>query len=290
MEQILDVMRENWGGFVALAPRLVAALLVLLLSYVVGKYIAAMLARLSLRLSRRGQHVILVKIIVLTLALFGGSVIALGILGLERLAMTLLAGGGVTAVVLGFAFREIGENFLAGLFLAFSRPFNIGDTIRTEDIEGKVQDITLRNTHLRTEDGRDIFVPSSQLFNRPLTNFTRDGLRRIEFTVGMDYANDAAAACELLTDVAQKTEGVLSEPEAGAFILNLAPGYVEIRVFYWVDVFDTHNPVTQLRTRVMDGSRRALIAEGYTVSAETTSNIAVKELPADVGGFPGIEL
>ena len=280
MDQIVDIVRADWASFVALLPRLVAALLVILVSYLLGKYVVAALTRLSSRLSRRGQHLILLKICVLTLALFGGSVIALSILGLERLAMTLLAGGGVTAVVLGFAFREIGENFLAGLFLAFSRPFNIGDTVRTEDIEGKVRDITLRNTHLRTEDGRDIFVPSSQLFNRPLTNFTRDGLRRIEFTVGIDYANDAAAACELLKGVAQKTEGVLSEPGAGAFILSLAPGYVEIKAFFWVNVFDKHNPVMRLRTRVMDSSRRALLDEGYTVSSETTSNIAVKEIPA----------
>jgi len=87
---------------------------------------------------------------------------------LENLALSVLAGGGVTAIVLGFAFWEIGENLIAGVFLAFSRPFNIGDFINTEGFECRVQSIALRYTHLRADDGRDLFIPSSQLFSKSL--------------------------------------------------------------------------------------------------------------------------
>jgi len=208
--------------------------------------------------------------------LFLGSILALQILGLDKLAVSLLAGGGVTAVVLGFAFREIGENFLAGIFLAFSRPFKAGDAIRSEEFEGKVTDIALRYTHLRTDDGRDVYIPSSQLFNKPVTNFTKDGLRQVSFTVGIDYRDDAAAACAVLEASIQKVPGVLSTPAAGAYILALAPQTVDLECFYWIDVFDKAHKGHRIRTQVLNGCRATLLDYGYTVSADTSTNVVVQ--------------
>ena len=109
-----------------------------------------------------------------------GLVIGLQILGLTAVATSLLATGGLVAVVLGFAFREIGENFLAGLLLSFSRSFEVGDLIESAGHRGRVKEIDLRQVWLRSADGRDIFVPSAEVFRSVLVNFTRDGLRRAE--------------------------------------------------------------------------------------------------------------
>jgi small conductance mechanosensitive channel len=220
-------------------------------------------------------HQTFVKFIATFLIFFLGLIVALNILNLEAVAVSLLAGGGITAVVLGFAFREIGENFLAGLFLALSRPFNIDDFIKTEDIEGEVRDIQLRYTHLRTDDGRDVYVPSSQLFNKPLTNFTKDGLRRISFSVGIDYSNDSLAATKLLSEAIKNIEGVLHEPPSDAYILSLAPQYVEIMVYFWVDYFNKSVAVLDIRNQVMNSCRLALLDNGYIVSSETTANISI---------------
>jgi small-conductance mechanosensitive channel len=200
---------------------------------------------------------------------------------LENLAISVLAGGGVTAIILGFAFREIGENFLAGMFLAFSRPFKVDDAIKSEDIEGTVKNIELRYTHLRTGDGRDIYVPSAQLFNKPLTNFTKDGLRRISFTIGLDYSNDAKDACALLQKTMEKATGVLEDPRPRAYISSLLPEYVEIELFFWVDVFDGSVDILSLRTDIMDGCRRALLEGDYVLSADTTANIAITNISKD---------
>ena len=108
---------------------------------------------------------------------------------------------------LALLFVRLAKTFWRAFFLAFSRPFEISDLINTEGIEGRVQAIELRYTHLRSDDGQDIFVPSSQLFSKPVINFTRDGLRRINFTVGIDYNNDAKLACALLKNAVQSIEG-----------------------------------------------------------------------------------
>lgn len=285
MEKILDLIAEDWYRLAALAPRLLIALVVLLVAYFVGKYLARLVAAVLRKAALHEIHEAFFRTLTISIALFLGLVMALNILGLERVAVSILAGGGITAVVLGFAFREIGENFLAGIFLAFSRPFRRGDLIRTEDIEGEVRDVELRYTHLRTEDGRDVYVPSSQLFSRPLTNYTRDGLRRFSFTVGIDYSNDARAACELLARTARGIDGVLGEPAVDAFIFSLAPHYVEIQVHFWLDVLAGPADVSRIHTEVMDACRIALLEGGYKLSSETATNIA---LASNVGGVSSV--
>ena len=141
MEQVINLIIEDWHKFIAFSPRMITAVIVLIIFYFVGKYFAKTITAVLRRASLRDIHETFFKTLTISLALFFGLIIALNIVGLEKIAVSVLAGGGVTAIVLGFAFRKIGENFLAGIFLAFSRPFKIGDTIKTEDIEGKVQDI-----------------------------------------------------------------------------------------------------------------------------------------------------
>ncbi len=281
MDKAVSSISQGWQNLIAFSPRLVAAILVLVVFYILGKYLAKIVTGLLRRTSLANIHENFFNTLSVTLALFIGLVMALNILGLEKMAVSVLAGGGVTAIVLGFAFREIGENFLAGMFLAFSRPFKMGDVIRTEEVEGKVQDIELRYTHLRTDDGRDVYVPSSQLFSKPLINYTKDGLRRVSFSVGIDYANDASGACKLLQDTVKKVPGVLDAPEAGAYLLSLSVQFVEIQVFYWINVFDTTGEGLAVRTEVLDSCRKALLDAGYTVSSETTTNIAITSSSAN---------
>lgn len=271
----IDALTEEMGRWAAFLPRLALAVAAILVAWLVGRLLARavtlLLSRADLDLDR-GFFRTLTK----GVCLFIGLAVALNILGLEAVAVSLLAGGGITAVVLGFAFREIGENLLAGMFLAFSRPFNVGDLIESGGILGRVRGIFLRYTHIRTDDGRDVFVPSAQLVKEPLHNYTLDGLRRFDFVVGIDYANGAEAACGLLRDVARGAPGVLADPAADAIVSALLPTYVELKVFYWVNTNDADHPLGAVRNRVMDRCRAALLENGYTVSADTSSNITVR--------------
>ena len=118
-------------------------------------------------------------------------------------------------------------------------------------------------------------MPSSQLFSKPVINVTRDGLRRINFTVGIDYNNDAKLACALLKNAVQSIEGVLETPPASVTINSLEPQYVEIKIYYWQNIFDDSVDGRTLRINVIDSCRRVLIENDFIVSADTTSNIAV---------------
>ncbi len=283
MDIILEAFQKQWVVFLDLMPKIIMALLVLIVAVWIGRKLGKTVLIIFSRTSLSGIHKSFFLNTITLLFVILGLIIALNILGLEKVAASLLAGGGITAVVLGFAFREIGENFLAGFFLAFSRPFNIGDTIQSGDFIGVVKSIELRNTHIRTADGRDIFIPSSQIFNQPLINYTKDGLRRPSFVVGIDYGDDAIKAVRLLLEVTKNVEGVLQKPPPGVYISELTAQYVQLEIFFWLDVFKEGVDFLKIKSKVMDNCRKTLLDNDFTLSSDTTTNIALAEkTPMDI--------
>jgi small conductance mechanosensitive channel len=262
-----------WHEVQVMTPRIVAALALLLFFVWLGRLVGRTLGRL---LAERGESKVYLRFLqqlaTWLLALLG-LILALNILGLGNLAMSLMAGGGMAAVVFGFAFREIGENFIAGFFLTFSRSFEVGDYIASEGLSGEVKTIELRHIHIRTPDGCDIFIPSAQIFKSPLHNFTRDGLRRPSFVVGIDYADNPEQARTALLAVVKETTGVLAEPAAEVLTSALLPQYVELQVTFWVNTFDQSATLINIKNRVMDRCCQLLKDEGFTLSANCSSNI-----------------
>ncbi len=216
--------------------------------------------RLVMRLTRWGFYLV-------------GITIALHIMGLTKAASGVLAAGGVLTVVLGFAFREIGENLLAGLFMSFSRSFDVGDLIESNGIQGVVKQINIRDVHVRTGDGIDIFIPSAIIFKNPLNNYTRDGLRRSSFNIGIDYGNEPKKALEYLMEAVKSTEGVLEDPMPAVILSNFSDNYIQIEVQFWINTFLKNNDLQQIKTKVMDASHATLRNNGFTFSSEVSTAI-----------------
>ncbi|MBT8131969.1 MAG: mechanosensitive ion channel family protein, partial [Gammaproteobacteria bacterium] len=113
-----------------------------------------------------------------------------------------------------------------------------------------------------------------------LINYTRDGLRRFAVTVGIDYNDDPLAACALLSDKLRTVEGVLDEPASGVVANGLLDAWMQLEVFYWINTFDDKNTVGQVQSRVVATVRETLLTSGYTVSANTVSNLALQSTSA----------
>ena len=283
MEILIDSLTEEWQNLVRLTPRLAVALATVLVFWYLGRSVSRLLTRIAARDGFRTLHLSLFRKLVVFVFAVLGVILALHILDLKVLAASLAAGGGITAVILGFAFREIGENILAGVFLAFSRPFQIGDLIQSGDLQGVVRSIELHTTHIRSAHGRDIFIPSSRILGSPLINFTVDGLRCLSFKVGVDYGDDTAAARLLLSEAVDSVPGVERHPPTQVHLSNLADQWVEIEVSFWVDFKRPDIRPVAVRTEVLERCRRALMAEGFTVSSNVSSNVALSGLkPVEV--------
>jgi len=275
------------------APRLLAALIVVLIAVYLGRAVGRLVARVLEKTQLSRTHNLFFKNLTIWFCVLLGFAVALSVLGLDTALAGFLAGSGVAAVVFGFAFKEIGENLLAGLFLAFSRPFNVGDYILSESLEGEVREIELRYTHIRTADGRDIYIPNSQIFNKPLINYTRDGLRRPVFTVGIDYGDDAIKAKDLLFEAVERVSDVQDDPEPTVFVSKLGPQFVELEVSFWINTFEfgesgassrieQEEALRRIRSEVMNACRKTLLDNGFTVSSNVTTAVAL-DAPHEIG-------
>jgi len=211
---------------------------------------------------------------------FAGVLMALGVMGFQGIAASILATGGILAIVLGFAFKEIGENLLAGIFLVFSRPFEMGDLIRTGGLTGTVKALDIRSVHIRTSDACDVYVPNAQIFSQELYNYTRDGLRRPDFTIGVAYDDEPEKVIALLESATRGVTDVLAEPQAFVTIQAFSASYIEYHVFFYLDVSQSKRNIVELTNDVMMSCWRALREAGMTFSTDVSTALDIRSAPA----------
>ena len=185
-----------------------------------------------------------------------GIVFILGVVyTMSRLGVSiapLLGALGLIGLALAFAFQDILENFIAGILMSLRRPFNEGDQIKTGDIEGTVQDITLRSVTLRAYNGVRIYVPNAMVWKSPIFNHTELGSRRTTLTVGVAYDTDLDAAQRVLVETMASVDGVLSEPPPRAFVQQFGDSSIDFAMRFW------HEPQTAVEWEVRDLVARTL--------------------------------
>lgn len=279
MDLILDALYADWESFLRFAPRLFYGLIVCIVFLLVARFSGRLIERLLRRSQNYRGHISFLRRITSWSVGSIGIMLALSIMGFQGIAASMLATGGVAAIVLGFAFREIGENFLAGFFLTFSRPFEIGDLVKTGELTGVVKSIELRFVHIRTYDACDVFVPSAQIFRDALYNYTRDGLRRPKFTVGVAYTDDPGRVISLLEQSIRTVPEVLSEPAPFVTVKEFASQYIEYEVFFWLDVSKDQRAYTTVCNDVMIACWKALGDAGMTFSTDVTTGLDIKSAP-----------
>lgn len=280
MEILYARFEELFEQFMEKLPEFFFALLVLVLFHFLARGGQKVYKNVLDKTSLTSSNVKFFGKLIYALIFLVGILIALNILGLSGVATSILASGGITAVILGFAFKDIGENFLAGFFMAFSRPFTNGDLIETEGVIGRVRNIELRHTHIRMANGCDVFVPSSQLLAKPLFNYTRDGLRRGSFTVGIDYRDDAEKACRVLLDVIKENGRVVEKPEAMVQTTGFTPNFVELTGYFWIKVDTSKQEIflANIKSELMDQARTALLQNDFTFSSEVSTAVDMSDV------------
>lgn len=282
MERIITTLGDALGPLYGLGSLVLLALVVFLAFLFLGRVVSHAMERVFVRDVESPSVSVARRAVRLFFGIVG-AVMALHILGLTAVATSLLATGGLVAVILGFAFREIGENLLAGIFLGLDRSFEVGDLVETSGHLGKVKEIALRHVHLRSADGRDIYIPSAEIFRNVLVNFTQDGLLRGDFTVGVDYADSLERAGDLLRETAAGIPGVLEDPETSVRLSGFTPQYAEFQVFFWVDALRGHD-LTETRTATMHACIRALKEGGFTLSSNVTTGVDLSPVKIAIEG------
>ena len=267
-DRLMSVFEKYWEDFWILLPKIVLAIGVLIITVIIARKVKRIVQK---RTSKRLEDPLLAKFIAKVfqwILIVLGFAIAMNLVELGGIARGLLASAGITGIILGFAFRDIGENLLAGVLLAFNRPFNVGDTVQSDCIKGVVKTLDLRNTHIRSFDGKDIYIPNAIILKNPLLNYTRDGLLRFDFVVGLDQGDDAIHARALILKGIDNLDGVLKEPAAFIAIEELAKSTVNLRVYYWVNLFEYKGSALDLKTNIINQTKEILMDKGFSLPAD----------------------
>ena len=226
-------MRTRLIDFIALLPLLAIALLVVVLAWYVARAVAS-LGRPFRRISNpflRDLVRQLVRVSVFVL----GLLLALEIVDAIAMVGAVLGAAGVLSLVIGLAFRDLAENYLATVLLSLRQPFEPDDHIAVDGHEGRVMRLTSRATILMTLDGNHLHVPNATVFKGVIQNFTRNPLRRFVFSAPVGKEVDVAAAGAAAREALGEVRGVCVDPEPAVEVAALLVDRTELRLIGWVD-------------------------------------------------------
>ena len=268
LENINEILQESWNNFYNSLPAILFALGI----FIIGLFIIRKLKIVAFNMiDKKSKDPLvsdfLVNVIALVLTIFL-LVISLSILGLGEITDKILAGAGITTFIIGFALKDIGENFLSGIIMAFKRPFRIGDLIEIDGFKGKVTNMSLRETLIKTLDGKEVFIPNGLIAKNGLVNYTLDDLLRTEFVIGLDYNDNTEEALQVIESILQNEEGVLKNPEPFAVIAELATSTVNVRVSYWYMTNDIKVPGVKLKSNIMLKVFKSLLDKGFGLPSD----------------------
>ena len=223
---------------VQMLPLLVLALLAVLCFSWLGGWLArhsTWLRRFGLTELASNLGVRFIRVLVTGI----GVLIALELLDATALVSAALGVAGVIGIALGFAFRNIVENYLAGVLLSTRNPFAIGDQIQVGEFTGSVVRLTSRDTVLMTYDGNHLRIPNSDIITLAMTNFSRNPLRRFQFNAGVSVSLDLVKVRQLGIATLANMPGILPDPPPRCLIDELGDSAVALKFFGWIDQRNT---------------------------------------------------
>jgi len=287
---LVERLRAGGTEFLAFAPLLIVGVLIIALSWL----IARLLGRLAQRRREVAGNVFVREVvgqIVRASIVILGIVLALELMGATTLIGAVLGTAGVVGLALGFAFRDMAENYIASLLLSVRQPFEPNDLVELEGHTGRVARLTSRATILLTLDGNHVRIPNATVFKGTIINYTRNPERRFVFELGVAVEADLARVQELAISTLAATPGILTEPGPNCLVEGFGDSAMLISVAGWVDQrevswfkvgsearrrikvafeqagIDVPEPIFRVRTRDLDRELEQREASGEQIEA-----------------------
>ncbi|MEH2062476.1 MAG: mechanosensitive ion channel family protein [Nostoc sp.] len=263
-----DRIQGMINGFIVLLPNIVLALIVFAIFFVVARAIKRVVKRLTRdRHQARNLGLVLGRLAQGTILLIG-LFVALSIVIPTFRAGDLIQLLGISGVAIGFAFRDILQNFLAGILILLTEPFQINDQIVFQGFEGTVENIETRATTIRTYDGRRIVIPNSELFTNSVTVNTAFDSRRLQYDVGIGYGDDIDLAKELMLEALHSVPEILKDPAPDVLLMELAESTVNIRIRWWINPPRRADDLAS-RDKVLSTIKKTLVQNGIDLPFPT---------------------
>jgi small conductance mechanosensitive channel len=267
---LIEAIRQRFAQFepqvllttlLDLIPDVLAALVVLAALYVVFR-----LSRQPLRMvfRRAGMHDKLVELLVDSIYRYALLAVAL-VMAASQLGINVgaaIAGLGVAGIAVGFAAQDSLANVISGIIIFLDKPFIVGDWITVEDEYGKVTNITLRSTRIRTPRNSYVVIPNKRIIDTVLENHSKHGRLRVDVPVGIAYKEDIGDARRVILEAVSNLDGVLDDPASEVVVQSLGNSSVDLKVQVWIGSADRRR---QTHFSVVEATKRALDEAGIEI-------------------------
>lgn len=254
---------EMWNDFLLRLPLLVAGLALLVLTWIVASVVNAVayksLKRTRLRASLQDLFRQIIYLMVWIVGLLAAAVVVFPGMTPAKVLTVL----GLGSIAIGFAFKDIVENFFAGVLILWRFPFEPGDFIECGEIRGKVESTTIRMTTVRQVDGQLVALPNAKLFKEPVNVVTSMPKRRITVICGVDYDTDLDLAKQTFTKTLEECDSVDQSRRREVFAQEFGGSSINFEVTWWTG--STPFEVRQSRDEVVRAIKRDLDAAGISI-------------------------
>lgn len=258
-DQLLGMTEE----LIRMLPQFAIAFIVLFVTWLIAKGGRRIAQKLFGHTDMRPSLLTLVETLITVLIWILGIFIAATIILPGLTPASILAGLGIGAVAIGFAFQDIFENFLAGVLIMVRKKMKIGDVIECEGISGRVEAINLRETYVRKLSNEVTIVPNSMLFKNPVEVFTDESGRRHEVVAGVSYDTDLDQAAEVIEKAVRSCDRVDTDKGIDIFAKEFNSSSIDFLVRWWSG--STPRSGHESRDQVVRAIKRALDDAGIEI-------------------------
>ncbi|MUV56681.1 mechanosensitive ion channel family protein [Halogeometricum sp. CBA1124] len=234
-DPIPDSLNELLAQYGGLVGKVVAFVLAFVVVWLVARVVLVPLANRVLRERGYDETVrSLADSVFGALALLLALAVAFTVAGFGSIIAAFATLGGALALALGFAAQDLLANFVAGVFILKDKPFEVGDWIEWNDMSGRVEDIDLRVSRVKTFDNERITVPNAELANNAVKNPVAYDRLRQKFVFGIGYDDDIDHAKSVIVDEARSNPDIMDDPAPDVRVTELADSYVGLQSRFWI--------------------------------------------------------
>lgn len=279
LQTLLNQLNTMAESFVTLLPAMVIALAIILITWIIAKGASRISSRIIGKTELRPSLRNLVETMVRLGVWLGGTMIAAMVVFPNFNPSGLIAGLGIGAVAVGFAFQDFFENFLAGVMIMLRDKMQIGDVIKSGDIHGKVEFISLRESHIRAFSGELHVLPNSMLFKNPVEVITDLEERRFEVVIGVSYDTDLDHASSVISEAVEGIDLVSKSQPIQVLADSFNSSSVDFVVRWWAA--SSGSEAVMNRDQVVRAIKRSLDDAGIEIPFPYVTHTFKESVPVE---------
>ncbi|WGK64742.1 mechanosensitive ion channel family protein [Croceiramulus getboli] len=227
----------NWGESIILKlPNFIMAVIAFAIFWILAKYVSKLVRNVLMRTVKQDSIKVIAGKVSFAVTVLIGFFIALGLMDLDKVLTSVLAGAGVVGLAIGLALQGTLNNTFSGVILSFLPKIQLGDWVETNGFAGTVVDINLRSIVIQGADNNLVMIPNAKIIDEPFKNFTQTQRSRVMVNCGVGYESDLEAVQKLTVDLIGEIFPQNDQEEIEFFYQEFGDSSINFVLRFWTDI------------------------------------------------------